>query len=123
MSFKTSLNKRKLRHSFSRIVPNLLLGEDAVAFFCDSLPDLSLYSLNNGELVYDKIRASDIVATLMHLKVKGVPWNNVNEKDLTKIQKSFAHIYKEESKSSGLDSKTVRLMRSELNHIFKEKYT
>jgi len=118
-----SINRRKLRHTFSRVIPHLLIGDDVVSFFCDTLPALDLYSLDDGDLVCDRIRATEIVSVLMHLKAKNIPWNNVSEKALIKIKKSFKHIYKEEYQNSGLDKAIVVKMRSELNKIFEKNYS
>ena len=96
---------------------------DVVSFFCDTLPELDLYSLDDGDLVCDRIRATEIVSVLMHLKAKNIPWNNVSEKALIKIKKSFKHIYKEEYQNSGLDKAIVVKMRSELNKIFEKNYS
>ncbi len=118
-----SINRKKLRHTFSRIIPHLLIGDDIVSFFCDTVPELNLYSLDDGDLVCERIRAVDIVSVLMHLKANNIPWNLVDEKTLAKIQRSFKHIYKEEHNVSGLDKKAIEKMRTELNNIFKKNYS
>jgi hypothetical protein len=116
-------NRRKLRHTFSRIIPNLQLGEDIIVFFCDSIPELSLYNLEDGFLFCTRINATEIVSSLMHLKVQSIPWNNVERKNMEKIQKSFKHIYKEQTHAKQIDENTAKKMRSEMNRIFADKYT
>lgn len=113
-----SENTRKLRYTFSRIVPNLKIGNGIVVFLDDKTPTLRLYSLQDGDLVYQKVIAKEIISVLMHLKVKNIPWNNVDRQTLNQIIKSFDHINKEETQCHEIPDDAIIALRNELKALF-----
>ncbi len=125
-----SENTRKLRFTFSKIIPNFNSAQGVAAFYCDKTSSLCVFSLLDGELMSETVGSDRVVEVILSLQCGGVPLNKVDPVQMRKITMGFTHIASVENEShryvknttlEGLRTELSQL-KSSLKELFEEKY-
>lgn len=123
MKDQESDNIKKFRHTFSRIIPDLKMSRGVIVFLCKKPPNVLVYSIVGGELVFEKVKATEVISALMKFKCRQIPWNIVSNAKLKQIIRSFDYISEiEKDKDNQNDQKKIKALRKEIERIYKEKY-
>lgn len=93
------INIKRLRKTFSKILPDIKINTNIVAFFCPTIPELVTYSIADGKLICRRNIATSIVEGLMQLECKRTFCNHVDEPALRKIKMGFDYINAEDQQS------------------------
>ncbi len=121
---------RKLRNTFSRVVPNLHTGQGVAVFYCKPSLKLVVYSVLDGDMVAETAGATRLLATAMCLSNAKIPINRVDEAQMTAITRAFRHIREVETDRRRFDPQQrltalkgdLSALKRDLARIFEQKY-
>lgn len=125
-----SENTRKLRFTFSKVLPVLQITGGMVAFYCKERLQLMVFSILDGEMVVESIGSERLVETAIRLNHEGIIVNRVDAVQMRRIVQAFSHIRTnpatvlQQSFSDRIHEiqSDIQKLKDDILHLFKANY-